>query len=227
MQSPLRIMLFSPPLPPIALSQEHPIIIGRQADCDLSLKHSDVSRRHAEVSYENGHYVLRDLGSTNGTFLNGKEITTPSTLSPGDRIEMGSRIVTFCELDADVLDAPQPVDPAQTIIADRSMVNETLAGDLSQIPPSAVLQVLEMGRKSGILEIDAEEHSCKLWFHDGMPIHAESERQSGFDAALSIVNLETGHFRFEAQSVSIDATIACSVTELLLEGCRLLDEARA
>jgi hypothetical protein len=220
-------MLFSPPLPPIALDTEQPVVIGRQADCDLPLKHHDVSRRHSEVSFEQGHYVLRDLGSTNGTFLNGKEITTPSVLSPGDRIEMGSRIVTFCELDADMVDASQNADPAQTIISDRFSVNETLAGDLSQIPPSAVLQVLEMGRKSGILEINAEELSCKLWIQDGMPVHAKSNKQSGFDAALGVVNLEVGRFRFDAQTVSVDATIACTVTELLLEGCRLLDESRA
>ncbi len=227
MQNSPKPMLFSPPLPPVELHPDHPIVIGRQAACDLPLKHHDVSRRHSEVSYENGQYVLRDLGSTNGTFLNGKEITTPSVLSPGDRIEMGSRIVTFCELEAGVFDATQDADPAQTIISDRMSKNDALAGDLSQIPPSAVLQVLEMGRKSGILEIDAEAQSCRLWFHEGLPVHAESEKQSGFDAALGIVNLAVGRFRFEAQSVSIETTIACTVTELLLEGCRIFDEENA
>jgi hypothetical protein len=227
MQNPRRNMLFSPPLPPIALSQDQPIVIGRLADCDLPLKHHDVSRRHSEVAYENGNYVLRDLGSTNGTFLNGKEITTPSVLSAGDRIEMGSRIVTFCALEAGDFEPPQSADPGQTIIAGRCSIVETLAGDLSQIPPSAVLQVLEMGRKSGILEIDSEEQSCKIWFQDGNPVHAQSQKQSGFDAALHIVNLETGRFRFESQPVRVETTIACTVTELLMEGCRLLDESRA
>lgn len=227
MQNPRKIMLFSPPLPPVELSPDLPIVIGRQADSDLPLKHHDVSRRHAEVSYENGRYVLRDLGSTNGTFLNGQEITTPSVLSPGDQIEMGSRIVTFCELEADAVAASQGTDPGETMIANRASVNETLAGDLSQIPPSAVLQVLEMGRKSGILEIDSEAQSCKLWIQDGAPVHAESLKQSGFDAALGIVNLETGRFRFESQVVSVKTTIDCTVTELLMEGCRILDEENA
>jgi pSer/pThr/pTyr-binding forkhead associated (FHA) protein len=227
MQNLRKPMLFSPPLPPIELNPDHPIVIGRQANCDLSLEHHDVSRRHSELSHEDGHWVLRDLGSTNGTFLNGKEITTPSVLSPGDRIEMGSRIVTFCELEADVFEATQDADPAQTMIANRSSSNETLAGDLSQIPPSAVLQVLEMGRKSGILEIDAEAQSCRLWFREGVPVHAQSEKQTGFDAALGIVNLEVGRFRFASQSVSVETTMACTVTQLLMEGCRILDEENA
>ena len=41
------------------------------------------------------------------------------------------------------------------------------------------------------------------------------------------MNLEVGRFRFEAQSVSVESTIACTVTELLMEGCRIFDEENA
>jgi len=219
-----KVMLFSPPLPPLTLDPEQPVIIGRQAQCDLSLQDNDVSRAHAEVSFENGQYILRDLGSTNGTFLNGKEITTPSPLSPGDRIEVGPREVTFCELTAEAVDAPVSADAAATIIAERMPSSESFAGDLSQIPPFAVLQVLEMGSKSGVLEIEGDEIRCRIWMHEGVPIHAESNTQTGFDAAISIVNIDRGRFRFEPQNVIVEPTIACSVTELLMEACRLLDE---
>lgn len=219
-----KVMLFSPPLPPLALSPEHPVVIGRQAQCDLPLQDNDVSRSHAEVSFENGVYVLRDLGSTNGTFLNGKEITTPSPLSPGDKIEVGPREVTFCQLEAEALGAPVSPDAAETIIAEHLPSSETFVGDLSQIPPFAVLQVLEMESKSGVLKIEGPGISCRVWMHEGVPIHAESARQTGFDAALNIVNLDRGRFRFEPQPVTVEPTIACTVTELLMEGCRLLDE---
>lgn len=52
------------------LSQTKVTVIGRQEGCDLSLQHPSISRRHAEISFANGRYVLRDLASKNGTFLN-------------------------------------------------------------------------------------------------------------------------------------------------------------
>lgn len=228
MQSERRIMLFSPPLAPVELHDGASVVIGRQAQCDISLPHSDVSRRHAEVSREEeGSVVLRDLGSTNGTFLNGKEIHAPTPLAPGDRIELGSRVVTFCELTADDAALPPTLDGERTIVATHRPTSETFMGDLSQIPPYAVLQVLEMGRKSGVLGIEAEGLTCRIWLRDGVPIHAESGRQSGFDAAVRVVNLTRGRFHFEPGAAEVEATLACSVTQLLMEGCRLFDEGNA
>lgn len=227
MQKSRRIMLFSPPLPPLVMTPDHPVVIGRQAQCDLTLHDNDVSRRHAEVCFEAGGYVLRDLGSTNGTFLNDKEITSPAPLSPGDRIEVGARTLTFCELAPEALGAAENPNAAQSLSAERSPSREAFAGDLSEIPAFAVLQVLELGSRSGLLEIDAEDLSCRIWLREGVPIHAESSNQTGFDAALSIASLERGRFRFEPQLVTVEATIACTMTELLTEGCRLLDEQRA
>src|SRR5207248_6604605 len=51
------------------LSQTKVITIGREAGVDLQILHQTISHRHAEVSFANGRYVLRDLASTNGTFI--------------------------------------------------------------------------------------------------------------------------------------------------------------
>jgi hypothetical protein len=91
--------------------------------------------------------MLRDLGSTNG-----KEA---SVLSPGDKIEMASRTVTFCELTSEELADPVESVSAQTVIALPNTKTQTFAGDLAQIPPRAVLQVLAMGAKIGIIELEA------------------------------------------------------------------------
>ena len=224
MQNHRQIMLFSPPFAPVPVSELLPVVIGRGSHCELSIPHSDVSRQHAEVSFEAGEFMLRDLGSTNGTFLNGKEITTPSSLSSGDKIEMGSRVVTFCELGADEVTPSIDPDGAKTMIARPTPKVESFAGDLSQIPPCAVLQVLEMGNKTGLIEMDTQDGTTRIWFDGGVPVHAESSKQSGFDAALSVVNLDDGRFRFEPRPVDVEVTMNCSVTELLMEGCRLMDE---
>ncbi len=229
MSNEARVMLFSPPLQPVEVLPDNPVVIGRQAQCDITLPHTDVSRQHAEVSLEAGNYVLRDLGSTNGTFLNGKEIKGPTALSPGDRIEMGSRVVTFCRLAPEDLTPPDPaLQGDRTVVAQRMPTsNDAFVGNLAEIPPYAVLQVIEMGNKTGTLEIEGDDVRCRIWFQRGIPVHAENEKQTGFDAAMSVVALEEGQFRFDASDVHVEATLACTVNELLLEGFRQHDEQQA
>ena len=65
-------------------------VIGRAPETGgITLEHPRVSRRHAEVRISRGRIFLRDLGSGNGTFLNGELITTLRELRPGDRIDIG------------------------------------------------------------------------------------------------------------------------------------------
>lgn len=72
-----------------------PVVIGRHADCDLVLSDDQASRRHAQVESGAGGFVVVDLGSTNGTFLNGQRVEQPMRLSNGDRIEVGHAVVRF------------------------------------------------------------------------------------------------------------------------------------
>ena len=70
--------------------------LGRAKDSQIKLPHELVSRQHALVQrMENGEYFLFDLGSRNGTFLNGTRVTIPVPLSDGDRISFGDFHVSF------------------------------------------------------------------------------------------------------------------------------------
>lgn len=71
---------------------EEELVIGRQAEGDGSLGSDiEISRRHARVSaLSDGQYGIEDLGSTNGTFVNGRRIDSLVTLEPGDRIAVGA-----------------------------------------------------------------------------------------------------------------------------------------
>jgi hypothetical protein len=110
-------------------------------------------------------------------------------------------------------------------MVERPALGECVRGDLAEIPPFAVLQMLEMGSKSGVLELDSDGVPGKLWLVDGRPVHAETKEQRGFDAAIAMVNADIGRFRFEPNRAAPERTIEASVTELLLEASRLLDEA--
>lgn len=66
------------------------VLIGRQADCDVSLTHSrKVSRKHCCIAQVNSTYVIRDLGSTNGVYVNGARVRKEAGLSLGDELAIG------------------------------------------------------------------------------------------------------------------------------------------
>ena len=75
-------------------TREHPIkedqyLIGRGSDCNLRLPISDVSRHHCLIQKQANEYFLSDLGSANGTFVNGKRVRSKVTLRTGDQISIG------------------------------------------------------------------------------------------------------------------------------------------
>jgi len=216
-------MLFVPPHPPLALKGPDAVVLGRSRSCDLRLSDTDASRRHAEILPVTGGFVVRDLDSTNGTFVNGERVSERQ-LRPGDRIEIGSSVVTFCEVSAALEPKGSDEDQEKTVMLERRTSGESFQGDLAEIPPFAVLQMLELGRKSGLLEIDSDRGVGRLWFGDGAPVHAETKDQTGFDAALAIAQASAGRFRFDPDVDCDEPTIQASVTELLLEASRLLDE---
>ena len=87
----------APSLKETILSQTKVMTIGRQAGTYLLIDHPSVSRRHAEIAYANGQYVLRDLGSANGTFVNDTRLEANSAhiLKSGDQICFGKVLFAF------------------------------------------------------------------------------------------------------------------------------------
>lgn len=63
--------------------------VGRQTDCQLRIVSSQVSRRHCQIFEKGGHLLVKDLGSSNGTFVNGKKIQDQRVLEPGDELTVG------------------------------------------------------------------------------------------------------------------------------------------
>jgi pSer/pThr/pTyr-binding forkhead associated (FHA) protein len=83
------------------LSQRE-ILVGRDPACQLHLDDETISARHARLRYHHGHWWIEDLGSTNGTRLNGQLLTTPTVLTSGDEIGCG-QILLSVELGGDGL----------------------------------------------------------------------------------------------------------------------------
>ncbi|MCL7455520.1 MAG: FHA domain-containing protein [Anaerolineae bacterium] len=88
------------------LYMETPVLLmGRDETCDLVIADRQVSRYHASISIEQDRYVLRDLDSKNGTFVNGRQIEGAYTLQDGDEIQ----IAYCCKLTFVGADATAPV----------------------------------------------------------------------------------------------------------------------
>jgi diguanylate cyclase (GGDEF)-like protein len=80
---------------------DRPITLGRDPAVELPLHDEGISRRHCRVEQQEGHFFLEDLRSTNGTLLNGEQVSSPpAKLAPGDRIYLGACVVKFTFADA-------------------------------------------------------------------------------------------------------------------------------
>lgn len=100
-------------------------LIGRGSDCHLVLPERQVSRHHVKILQDNGRYLLQDLGSKNGTHLNGKQVTGTVPLQDGDEIQIALAVkLVFVGTDATLpltfdpptLDKPLTIDESQRAV---------------------------------------------------------------------------------------------------------------
>ncbi|MFV1999967.1 MAG: FHA domain-containing protein [Acidimicrobiia bacterium] len=68
-------------------------VIGRSSDADISIDDPYSSEFHARVGIQDDRVVVHDLGSTNGTYVNGRRVTTPTAVSKGDTVQIGKTIL--------------------------------------------------------------------------------------------------------------------------------------
>ncbi|MGA7194653.1 MAG: FHA domain-containing protein [Anaerolineales bacterium] len=87
------------------------LTIGRDSNNGVAINDAEISRKHARLTFQGGKYVLEDLGSTNGTFVNGQRLAGPVVLKSGDVVSLGEQIVLMF----DVLS----VDAGATMVAPR------------------------------------------------------------------------------------------------------------
>jgi FHA domain-containing protein/uncharacterized protein DUF1707 len=86
----LRAAWQRPRVPVLALPEtDGTVTLGRSRDCDCVLAEPSVSRRHAELRREGGRWLLHDLGSRNGTRVNGVRLLDEAEVCPGDRVSFG------------------------------------------------------------------------------------------------------------------------------------------
>ena len=142
--------------------QEKVVIFGRSETADVTIDHIGVSRQHMQVSFYNGAYLVEDLGSRNGTFVNGARIEKAVSLDPGDEVQVGPGVRLRFE--------PAPPEASATVIdapaaaAQMTPVTSPATGSKDAIPAAPAQTRQEAGENPGRLFIalpgrEAEEHA--------------------------------------------------------------------
>lgn len=124
------------------------LVMGRMKSNQVFIDDLKLSREHARIQFDGKVYVLQDLGSKNGTFLNGQRLQMPAVLRPGDRIKLGDVQFRF-ELEPGDPPAPPP-DPglapaAAPSAAAQRAERENVAARVAAGPEPEPVQVVGPG----------------------------------------------------------------------------------
>jgi predicted component of type VI protein secretion system len=130
MSSQFQLIMRSGPTPGAAFALEgDQMTIGRDSTNEIVINDAEVSRRHARLTFQGGKYVLEDLGSTNGTFVNGQRLSGPRVLKPGEVVSFGEQIVLVFEA--------VNLDPGATMVSQRAAAVPAAQRPAPPPPPPA------------------------------------------------------------------------------------------
>jgi hypothetical protein len=209
---------------PLGLQPE--IVVGRSSDLDMVLVEDMVSRRHARIACSETQIIIEDLGSTNGTFVNGEKISR-STLKEGDRVLIGTSILKVVALDPS---APLP-RRAEMPSAGRAAQTKTMSGSIDEIPLPDLLQLLGSSKKSGQLVVRSDDDVGKVNLRKGVVVYASINDLNEVPPLKSIFRILTwSHGSFDLAPLDervLPGEISATVQELLMEGLRQIDELNA
>ncbi|MCA9623761.1 MAG: FHA domain-containing protein [Myxococcales bacterium] len=200
------------------------VVVGRSGDADLILVEGMVSRRHARFELSSGTLRIEDLGSTNGTFVNGDKVKH-ATLREGDRVLIGTTIlkVAFSELPLGTRPPPPLglLDEGQT--ADRT----GMAGRLDDVNVPELIEMFSSARQRVLLEIDGPDGKAELWIVGGRVLDCRILRLPSAPALKCIHRLlgyESGTFAVKSFRAPERARLDVPAPELLVDGLFKLDE---
>lgn len=214
---------------PIPMDSE--LIIGRSSDLEMVLAEEMVSRKHAKIITKNAKIVLQDLGSTNGTFVNGERITI-YPLKTGDRVLIGTSIFKLLEVEgsSDALSPENKRDiksRLQAITAAKKTITRTYAERISEIPVIDILQLYQTTKRTGTLAIRSYRNG-KIFMREGAIVSAcidDDFSVNPYKALFRILAWDKGNYHLEPLTIKeFPQEIDQQPEAVLAEGKRQLDE---
>ena len=209
---------------------DKPIIVGRSSDLDMVLVEDMVSRKHARITMQQDQIWIEDLGSTNGSFVNGEKIKR-ARLKEGDRVLIGTSILKVIAGEgaqrADSTDAKANLE--NVAAARRTTQARTMSGSIEEVPLPDLLQLFGTSKKSGVLVIRTEsDDTGKIFMRKGIIYYASINDLDDVPPMKSIFRMLTwqkGLFDLDPpDEKTFPNEIDVTVPEVLMEGMRQLDE---
>jgi hypothetical protein len=206
------------------------VFVGRSSDLDMVLVEDMVSRKHAGIHVQGDQVWIEDLGSTNGTFVNGEKIKR-ARLKEGDRVLIGTSILKLVATDGqstrDVQsDARQELESVAA--ARRTSQARTMSGSIEEVPLPDLLQLFGTSKKNGVLVIRTENQTGKIYLKKGNIFFASINDLDDVPPIKSIYRLltwEKGLFDLDPPDERVfPNAVDLTVPEVLMEGLRQLDE---
>ena len=217
------------------LRSDREIVIGRSSELDMVLVEDMVSRKHAKISTQGGKILIQDLGSTNGTFVNGEKVKKVH-LKEGDRILIGTSIIKLVAMDGTgaQMSVPSEAEARERLDVQarrQAAPGRPMSGVIEEIPLPDLLQLLSTSRKSGVLQIRSDRGVGRIYLRKGQIYYASIDDNFAVKPQKAIYRLlswATGTFELEPpDDRQVMEEIGESTEALLMEGLRLLDELRA
>src|SRR3954453_20081634 len=207
------------------------IIIGRSSDLDMVLVEDMVSRKHAKITTDDHVVTIQDLGSTNGTFVNGEKVRK-ADLKDGDRILIGTSIIKIVFVDGDVTGHLTETEARSkmAIAANKRSAStpKSMSGSIEEIPLPDLLQLLSTSKKSGVVALRSDWGTGRIYLRKGQIYFATIDES--FDvgprkAMFRMLTWTQGFFELEPPDErAVLEEIQDSTEGLLMEGMRQLDE---
>lgn len=199
------------------LSADEGSLIGRSPEADLVLRDDSVSRKHSRLFCANGALWLRDLGSRNGTRVNGTQVAR-YRLNSGDRLSIGANLFRLTWVNKESLRSPAHEDSK----------GRAMSGSLEDIPLTDVLQWLATSRKSGVLRVKGKREG-QLRLVNGLVCGAKLEGlkiRSPERALLNMMSWSDGMFELTngEDETTDDNEQPLSLEHVLMESARIQDE---
>lgn len=207
------------------LDDRRSYIAGRSSEVDLILADDAVSRKHVRFYPARGRIWVRDLGSRNGTIVNGQNVER-YCLREGDRIAIGSSLARVIRADLEGLSSKRAGEPHRSA----EMSNRSMAGSIEDIPLMDVLQWLATSRKTGSLKVrdpDADRVGS-LHLRTGQVFYAAitgAEELKPEKALLRMLAWKRGSFELDNDIIEeAPEEISMSLEHMLMEAARQEDE---
>jgi len=210
---------------PIAVDKQ--ILIGRSSDLDMVLVEDMVSRKHARIAMQTDQIWIEDLGSTNGTFVNGEKIKR-ARLKEGDRVLIGTSILKLIAGDAprDGMDAKRELENVAQ--ARRTSQQRTMSGSIEEVPLPDLLQLFGTSKKSGVLVIRTEDDVGRIYLKKGniaFAIINDLDDVQPLKSLYRMLTWQKGLFDLDPpEEREFPNEMNSSVQEVLMDGMRQLDE---